>query len=139
MMIILILILNASSFAVGVGVGKAVGNRSNKNQIQIAKDNSIQTQTILLDADSNRDIAEIVRNSPGSKTAQTLEELTRVINFAAENGQTFVYIDTYFDLNIKIRDNLTKKEVSNFLKGNKYKFTFMYDQIEYSDIEKIWW
>lgn len=139
MMIIPILITAASSFAVGIGIGKAVGNRSKKNQsqIQIANDNSIQTQTILLDADSNRDVAEIVRNSPGSKTAQTLEELTRVINSAAENGQTFVYID--YDLNNKIRDNLTMEEVSNFLKSHKYKFTFMYDLLEYSDIEKIWW
>jgi hypothetical protein len=70
---------------------------------------------------------------------QTLEELTRVINLAAENGQTFVYIVDDFDLNNKIRDNLTRKEVSNFLKNHKYKFTFMYDLLEYSDIEKIWW
>lgn len=138
-MIIPILISTASSFAVGMVIGKAVGNRSKKNQsqIQIAKDNAIQTQTILLDADSNRDIAEIVRNSSDSKTAQTLEELTRVINSAAENGQTFVYID--YDLNNKISDNLTREEVSNFLKEHKYKFTFMYDLLEYSDIEKIWW
>jgi hypothetical protein len=140
-MIIPILISTASSFAVGVLIEKAVGKRSkkNKSQIQIAKDNAIQTQTILLDADSNRDIAEIVRDSPDSKTAQTLEELTRVINLAAENGQTFVYIVDDFDLNNKIRDNLTRKEVSNFLKNRKYKFTFMYDSLEYSDIEKIWW
>lgn len=138
-MIIPILISTASSFAVGVIIGKAVGKRSKKNkrQIQLAKDNAIQTQTILLDADSNRDIAEIVRNSSDSKTAQTLEELTRVINLAAESGKTFVYID--FDLNDKIRDNLTIEEVSNFLKDNKYKFTFKYDSLGYSDIEKIWW
>lgn len=140
-MIIPILISTASSFAVGVIIGKAVGKRSKKSQsqIQLAKDNAIQTQTILLDADSNRDIAEIVRNSSDSKTAQTLEELTRVINSAAENGQTFVYIVDDFDLNNKIRDNLTREEVSNFLKNHKYKFTFMYDSLEYSDIEKIWW
>jgi hypothetical protein len=139
MMIIPILISTASSFAVGVLIGKAVGKRSkkNKSQLQIAKDNAIQTQTILLDADSNRDIAEIVRDSPDSKTAQTLEELTRVINLAAENGRTFVYID--YDLNQKIRDNLTIKEVSDFLKSHKYKFTFEYELLEYSDIEKIWW
>lgn len=138
-MIIPILISTASSFAVGMVVGKAVGKRSKKNsrQIQIAKDNAVQTQTILLDADSNRDIAEIVRDSPDSKTVQTLEELTRVINSAAENGQTFVYID--YDLNDKIRDNLTMKEVSNFLKGGRYNFTFKYDMLGHSDIEKIWW
>ena len=138
-MIIPILISITSSFAVGVIIGKAVGKRSKKSQSQIrlAKDNAIQTQTILLDADSNRDIAEIVRHSSDSKTAQTLEELTRVINSAAENGQTFVYID--YDLNDKIRDNLTMEEVSNFLKEHKYKFTFMYDLLECSDIEKIWW
>jgi hypothetical protein len=139
MMIVSILISTASSFAVGMVVGKVIGKRSKKNtsQIQVAKDNAIQTQTILLDADSNRDIAEIVRDSPDSKTAKTLEELTRVINSAAENGRTFVYID--YDLNQKIRDNLTIKEVSDFLKSRKYKFTFEYELLEYSDIEKIWW
>ena len=127
------------SFFVGLAFGAFIHSVVVKKyeQNQTAGDNAIQTQTILLDANTNREISSIVQNTDGSKAQETLNELSELINNAAQNGQTVLYIGD--KMNKKIKEYLTKTIIKNFLEPNGYTVDFWYSVLENPEIYSIKW
>lgn len=124
--------------AFGIPLGYRIGAQT-KQQFQKAKDNSIQIQTseILLDAKSNKEISDIAVYCDTSPKKIALNELVKMINEAAQNGQSFINIEN--DINSKIEKYFTKKEIKDYFSSHGYKIQFMYDILDCSRIEKISW
>lgn len=108
---------------------------------QVGEDNCIQIQTeeILLDADCNKEISDITSSHDGSHKNKLLNKLTKMINEAAQNGQTHIDFYSNYDLNEKIRKYLTKKELREYFNSRGYHITFKYFTLEDSDIDRISW
>ena len=126
-----------SSFAIGYFCGISSKHRHK----QVGGNNCIQIQTneILIDADTNREISEITSSADDSPKNKILSDITKMINNAAQNGQKHLYLEFEYDLNDRIRKYLTIRDVKNFFEYNKYKVKFKYPSLGYSDIEYISW
>ena len=111
-------------------------NEDNCTQIQV---NEILTDEILLDADTNREISDIMSSVNNSPKNKILNDLIKMINNAAQNGQKILRLEYEYDLNKKVHKYLTKSDVKNFFESNKYKVEFKYSTLGYSDIEYISW
>ena len=99
LLLILCLVLG---FATGYLYRDTFGGRKQK---QISGDNSvqiqIQTDEILLDADTNKEISDITASHDTSPKNILLNELTKMINEAAQNGQTHIDFSDDYSLNKK--------------------------------------
>lgn len=119
------------------------GTFGRRKQKQVGGDNSvqiqIQTDEILLDADTNKEISNITSSNDTSPKNRLLNELAIIINEAAQNGQCFLNLNREYGLNKKIETYLTKKEIKEYFGSRGYRVKFMYELLEHSDIEKISW
>lgn len=108
---------------------------------QVGGDNciQIQTQEILLDADCNKEISDITSSHEDSHKNKLLNELTVMINKAAQNGQTHIDFYERYALNEKIKKYLTKKELKEYFGSHGYHITFKYCLLDDSDINRISW
>lgn len=108
---------------------------------QVGGDNciQIQTQEILLDADCNKEISDITSSHDDSHKNKLLNKLTKMVNEAAQNGQTHIEFSDKYDFNKKIRKYLTKKELKEYFGSRGYYVTFKYCLLEDSDIDRISW
>lgn len=96
--------------------------------------------SILLDANDNREIASLVYDTGLTEKQETLEELVNIINNAAMNGRTFLLLqDEFKDLDKKIEKYFTKQELLDFFKDTNYVIDFRWDLLDYSNIRKISW
>lgn len=68
-----------------------------------------------------------------------LNKLTKMVNEAAQNGQTHIGFYSNYGLNEKIRKYLTKKELREYFNSCGYHITFKYFTLEDSDIDRISW
>ncbi len=123
-------------------VGYSIGRLSYK--LKYKNKNPQQTilvgDSILLDANDNREIASLVFNTGLTKKQETLEELVKIINNAAMNGRTFLLLhDEFIDLDEKIGKYFTKQELLDFFKNTNYVIDFRWDLLDYSNIRKISW
>ena len=123
-------------FAIGYLYRDIFGGRK-----QVGGDNCIQIQTeeILLDADSNKEISDITSSHDGSHKNKLLNKLTKMINDAAQNGQTHLNLFGEYDLNKKINKYLTKKEIKEYFGSRGYHVEFKYHCLNDSDIDRISW
>lgn len=112
-----------------------------RKQKQVGGNNCIQIQTeeILLDAQTNKEIADITSSTDDSPKNQIFSELTKKINAAAQEGRTRLYLEYEYDFNRKIRKYLTIKEIRNYFKDSGYEVKFCFPSLGYSDIEHIDW
>lgn len=127
----------------GLSVGYICGVLSEHKQKQIGEDNSVQiqlqTDEILLDADTNREISEITSSADDSPKNKILRDITKMINDAAQDGQKNLYLEDEYDFNKRIRKYLTISDVKNFFESDKYEVKFMFPTLGYSDIDYISW
>lgn len=138
MVVFLFILCLVLGFATGYLYRDTFGGRKQK---QVGRDNCIQIQTeeILLDADTNKEISDITSSHDTSPKNKLLNELTAMINEAAQNGQSYLNFDRKYQLNKEIETYLTKKEIKNYFGSRGYRVKFMYETLEYSDIERISW
>ena len=108
---------------------------------QVGGDNCIQIQTeeILLDADCNKEISDITSSHDDSPKNRLLNDLTKMINKAAQNGQTHIDFSDKYDLNKKINKYLTKAEIKEYFGSRGYHVMFVYCCLDNSDISRISW
>lgn len=108
---------------------------------QVGGDNCIQIQTeeILLDAGCNKEISNITSSHDGSHKNKLLNKLTKMVNEAAQNGQTHLNLYSEYDLNKKINKYLTKKELKEYFSSRGYHIEFKYHCLDDSDIDRISW
>lgn len=108
---------------------------------QVGGDNCIQIQTeeILLDADCNKEISDITSSHDGSHKNKLLNKLTKMVNEAAQNGQTHIDFYEMYAFNDEIRKYLTKKELREYFGSRGYHVEFKYFCLEDSDIHRISW
>lgn len=108
---------------------------------QVGGNNCIQIQTeeILLDANCNKEISNIAASHEESPKNKLLNELTKMVNKAAQNGQTHINLEFNYELNKKIRTYLTMKEIRNYFNSRGYTVKFKYESLENSDIARISW
>lgn len=99
----------------------------------------IQTGEILLDAGCNKEISGINSSHDGSHKNKLLNKLTKMINDAAQDGQTHLNLYGEYDLNKKINKYLTKKELRNYFGSRGYHVEFKYHCLDDSDIRRISW
>ena len=127
-------------FATGYLYRDTFGRRKQK---QVGGDNSvqiqIQTDEILLDADTNKEISDITSSNDTSPKNRLLNELTIMINEAAQNGQCFLNLDREYGLNKKIETYLTRNEIKEYFESRGYRVKFIFQTLDYSDIERISW
>lgn len=120
-------------------VGYSIGRLSCK--LKYKNENPQQTilvgDSILLDANDNREIASLVC---ATEKQETLEQLVKTINNAAVSGRTFIFLNEEFkDLDKKIEKYFTKREILDFFKDTNYVIDFRWDLLDYSNIRKISW
>ncbi len=108
---------------------------------QVGGDNCIQIQTeeILLDADCNKEISDITSSHDGSHKNKLLNKLTKMVNEAAQNGQTHIDLYGMYAFNDEIRKYLTKKELKEYFSSRGYHVEFRYRCLDDSDIDRISW
>lgn len=108
---------------------------------QVGGDNCIQIQTeeILLDANCNKEISDITSSHDDSHKNKLLNKLTKMVNEAAQNGQTHIDFFEMYALNEKINKYLTKKELREYFGSRGYHITFKYHCLDDSDIDRISW
>lgn len=108
---------------------------------QVGGDNCIQIQTeeILLDANCNKEISDITSSHDDSHKNKLLNRLTKMVNDAAQNGQTHIDFCWMYALNEKINKYLTKKELKEYFGSRGYHVTFKYSLLDDSDIDRISW
>lgn len=108
---------------------------------QVGGNNCIQIQTeeILLDADSNKEISDITSSHNGSNKNKLLNKLTKMVNDAAQDGQSHLNLSREYDLNKKINKYLTKKELKNYFSSRGYRIEFKYQCLDNSEIDRISW
>lgn len=137
----MIFVLGLIGFVSSFAIGYFCGIFSKHKHKQVGGNNCIQIQTdeILLDADTNREISDITSSADDSPKNKILSDIIKMINKAAQNGQKHLYLEYEYDLNDRIRKYLTISEVKNFFESNKYKVKFKYPTLGYSDIEWISW
>lgn len=138
MTVFLFIFCLALGFAAGYLYRDTFGGRKQK---QVGGDNSIQIQTneILLDAGTNKEISDITSSNDTSPKNKLFNELTAMVNEAAQNGQCYLSFDRKYELNKQIETYLTKKEIKHYFGSRGYRVKFMYEMLEYSDIERISW
>lgn len=124
----------ALGFGAGYAYRSVFGGRK-----QVGGNSCIQTEEILLDADSNKEISDITSSHDSSPKNKLLNKLTKMVNDAAQDGQTHVDFYSNYDLNEKIRKYLTKKELREYFNSRGYRITFKYFTLEDSDIDRISW
>lgn len=140
-MIFITIIVSSITFFAGFFVGKFISRLDAR--AQIARDNAIQIQldNILLDPEDNKAISEMVSNSYGSEKSKVLDDLTKLVNDAAMDGKTRLYLNGYehyaISINQRIREYLTQEDIRKYF--TKYRVKFMYPVLGYSDIEYIDW
>lgn len=129
-------------FIVGAVIGFITGyfcskTKKSYNQIQIG--GTTQTQEILLDAKSNREISEIVNDSDYSNKSELINKINKMINTAAQSGEIRLRLEHEYDLNDKIRRYLTKEDIiENFINNGYIVKTFDWYDGSYS-IDSISW
>lgn len=108
---------------------------------QVGGDNCIQIQTeeILLDADCNKEISDITSSHDDSPKNRLLNQLTKMVNEAAQNGQTYLSLYSKYNLNKKINKYLTKRELKEYFGSRGYCVEFKYFCLDDSDIDRISW
>ena len=108
---------------------------------QVGGDNCIQIQTeeILLDADCNKEISDITSSHDGSHKNKLLNKLTKMVNDAAQDGQSHLNLYSEYDLNKKINKYFTKKELKEYFGSRGYRVEFKYHCLDDSDIDRISW
>ena len=135
-------ILICSLFSAGLGtvVGYAIGFYNHISK-QTSEDNCIQIQTeeILLDAKTNKEIADITSSADDSPKNKIFAELTKKINAAAQRGSTRLYLEDEYAFNKKIRKYLSIEEIRKYFKNSGYEVKFCFSRLGYSDIEYIDW
>lgn len=127
-------------FCLALGFGAGYAYRSVFGGRKKAGINSyIQAGEILLDAGSNKEISGITSSYDGSQKNKLLNKLTKMVNDAAQNGQTHLNLYGEYDLNKKINKYLTKKELKNYFGSRGYHVEFKYHCLDDSDIRRISW
>ena len=128
MIYILIAVIACS---VGYAIGVFRTNKKNTRQ-SISIGNNL-----LIDARDNREIASISHNPEKIKI---LDELTEIVNKAALDGRTFVFIEgEYDDLNNRISKYLTKDDILDLFDRSHYAVDFRWFFLDDADIRKISW
>lgn len=114
MVVFLFILCLVLGFAAGYLYRDTFGGRKQK---QVGGDNSIQIQTneILLDAGTNKEISDITSSNDTSPKNKLLNELTAMVNEAAQNGQCYLNFDRKYELNKQIETYLTKRKSSIIL------------------------
>ena len=86
-------------------------------------------------------ISETVSNSYGSEKSKLLDELTKLVNDAAMDGKTRLYLNGMDSYHIKlakrVREYLTKEDIRHYF--SKYRVEFRFHALDYSDIDYIDW
>lgn len=118
-------------FAVGYVYRDIFGRRK--------RNNCVLTDEILLDAGANKEISGITSSYDGSYKNKLLNKLTKMVNDAAQNGQTHLNLYSEYDLNKKINKYLTKKELKGYFGSRGYHVEFKYHCLDDSDIDRISW
>lgn len=98
---------------------------------------TIQTATPLLPAKANKEIASISAGGDTSERGQVLNKIVELINAAAQEGATRLYINR--NLNEKVEKYLTKRDIIRFFDRQGYSVTFKYEFLDESDIAYISW
>lgn len=108
---------------------------------QVGGDNCIQIQTeeILLDADCNKEISNLTSSLDDSQKNKLLNQLSKMINNAAQNGQTHLDLYGKYAFDEKINKYLTKKELEEYFGSRGYRIEFKYFSLEDSSIARISW
>ena len=134
--VLLFILCLVLGFAAGYLYRDTFGGRK-----QVGGDNCIQIQTeeILLDAECNKEISDITSSHDDSHKNRLLNDLTKRINESAQNGQTHIDLSDNYDLNKKINEYLTKKEIEEYFGSRGYQVTFVYCYLNNSDISRINW
>lgn len=119
----------------GIFGGRKLKQVGGDDSVQI----QIQTDEILLDANCNKEISDITSSHDGSHKNKLLNKLIKMVNDAAQNGQTHLNLYSEYDLNKKINAYLTKKELKEYFSSRGYRIEFKYRCLEDSDIDRISW
>lgn len=134
-------IISVLSCVVGYSVGRLSYKMKYKNKNpQNPQQTILIGDNILLNANDNREIASLVYDTGSTEKQETLEQLVKIINNAAINGRTFIFLQEEFkDLDKKIEKYFTKREILDFFKDTNYVIDFRWDLLDYSNIRKISW
>lgn len=108
---------------------------------KIKKDNSPKQSLELMDADIMFEISKVNECTFEYTKIQKdiLKEITKRINDSALEGFNGIILSKDLELNHKIDNNFTKKQIKDFFHEKGYKVYFRYDFSDYADIEKIMW
>ena len=105
---------------------------------KIKKDNSPKQGLELMDADIMLEISKanecVFEYTKIQK--DILNEVIKRINGSALKGFNGIILSKDLDLNHKIDNNFTKKQIKDFFHEKGYKVYFKYDFCDHSDIEK---
>lgn len=121
-------------FIIGFGTGISLKEREEKNAIA----NSPNCDEVLIDAKTNREIAQAISSRDQSEKGRLLAQLTEMINKAAQQGKQRLYIEDH-NLNIRIKRCLSKKDISSYFSAGGYRVEFTYKHIEDPEINFISW
>lgn len=121
-------------FIIGFGSGISLKEREEKNAIV----NSPNCDEVLIDAKTNREIAQAISSRDQSEKGRLLAQLTEMINKAAQQGKQRLYIEDH-NLNIRIKRCLSKKDIDSYFSAGGYRVEFVYKHIEESEINFISW
>lgn len=119
---------------IGFGSGVTLIEREEKNAIA----NSPNCDEVLIDAKTNREIAQAISSRDQSEKGRLLAQLTEMINKAAQQGKQRLYIEDH-NLNVRIKRCLSKKDISSYFSAGGYRVEFMYKHLEDPEINFISW
>lgn len=121
---LIIITIIAISIVISYFINKAINYFENKN-------------SILLDADVNKLIAENNNNRIEESLEKALKPIIKQVNKAALKGRTFYIVDNSY--HCRYKDKFSREEIENFFKKHGYKVVFVYSMINDSSIKKITW
>lgn len=121
-------------FIIGFGSGISLKEREEKN----ASAHLPNCDEVLIDAKTNKEIAQAVSSSDQSEKGRILAQLTEMINKAAQQGKQRLYIEDH-SLNVRIRRCLSKKDINSYFSAGGYRVEFTYKHIEDPEINFISW
>ena len=125
----------AGGFIIGFGSGISLKEREKKNAIA----NSPSCDEVLIDAKTNREIAQTVSSCDQSEKGRILAQLTEMINIAAQQGKQRLYIGCDYGLNDRIKRYLTKKDIDSYFSAGGYEVVYVYKYLEIAEISYISW
>lgn len=121
-------------FIIGFGTGISLKEREEEKAFA----NSPNCDEVLIDAKTNREIAQAISSRDQSEKGRLLAQLTEMINKAAQQGKQRLYIEDH-NLNIRIKRCLSKKDISSYFSAGGYRVEFVYKHIEDPEINFISW